>query len=521
MKNKPVILVIMDGFGITAMDSGNSVLHAKTPNFDKIISNYPTALLSASGQEVGLEFGEIGNSEVGHLNIGTGRVIMQDLPRINLSIEDKSFFANKELIDACCHVNKNKSRLHLVGLTSDGGVHSHLDHLLALIDFAKNQKIKNVYIHMITDGRDTSPKVAKNYIKKINDKISKCGVGKIATICGRFYAMDRDNHWEDRTKLAYDLWTNGIGENIDNAESAIDASYKAGENDENIKPKMIEKEGTVKDKDALIFYNYRIDRTRQITESLIDPNFKNFKRNNYLKNMMFVMFTNYGFEPTRMVKIAFFARNIELPLGEIISKSKLSQFHIAETEKYAHVTYFFNGGKEKPYASEERILVPSPRIESYDKKPEMSAKEVTKKLLTFYNNKKPDFIVVNFANPDMVGHTGNYNATVKAVETVDSCIGEIIKIAEKGEANAIITADHGNCEQMINPETSEEYKEHTTNAVPFTIISDKKQDTGFSKEALGGLQPVAVLADIAPTVIDFLEIKKPNKMNGQSLRNII
>jgi 2,3-bisphosphoglycerate-independent phosphoglycerate mutase len=517
---QPVLLIIMDGFGLSPITEGNAVYQAKTPCFDNLIRNYPTALLHASGQEVGLSFGEMGNSEVGHLNLGTGRVVIQDLPRINQSIKSGVFFENAELIEACEYANKNSSTLHLIGLASNGGVHSHIDHLLSLIELAGRQKVKKVAIHMITDGRDTSPKVAKSFVKKIEEKIKSSGTGTIATVIGRYYAMDRDKHWEDRTKLAYELFTEGKGEKFSSASEAIDNGYQKNESDETLSPKIIESDYIIKEKDAVISYNYRIDRIKQISDVFIDPTFKEYPRGKYINNLLFVSFTNYGFEPTNFVKIAFLSTKLSNPLSEMLAQNNCNNLHIAETEKYAHVTYFFNGGEEKPFKFENRILVPSPRVKSYNEKPEMSAKTVTSKFLSYFKSKKPLFTVLNFANPDMVGHTGDMKATVKAVEVVDSCVGEIIK-SIGSVAKIIVTADHGNAEQMINPETGGIDKEHTTNPVPFIIYSDKKIQSELDKMTLSAIQPVAVLADVAPTILSFLNIKPPKEMNGQNLRDAI
>ena len=515
-----VILIIMDGLGISPITEGNAVYKSKTPCLDNLLKNYPSTLLKASGQEVGLEFGEMGNSEVGHLNIGTGRVIMQDLQRINQSIKDNTFYQNIELKNALKNVKKNQSSLHLLGLVSTGGVHSHLDHLLALLDLAKQEGLKNVYLHLITDGRDSPPKKALDYIGKVEDKIKQLGVGKIASLIGRYFAMDRDKHWQDRTQVAYNLLALGKGETFKDTKSAVEAGYKATESDENLSAKLINEDGLLKDKDTLIFFNFRSDRSKQLSHSLIDPDFNDFKRQKVIKNLYFLSFTNYGFEPTANIKTAFFNQKITFPLAEILANNKLSQLHIAETEKYAHVTYFFNGGLENPFSNEDRILIPSPRVTSYDKTPEMSAKEITKRFISSFKAKKPAFSVINFANPDMVGHTGNLVATIKAVEFVDSCLAQIIEDVSD-QSNIIITADHGNCEQMINPETKEIDKEHTTNPVPFILVSDKKSNSNKDKISLSTVPPTGVLADVSPTILDLLEIKKPAQMTGQSLKDII
>lgn len=520
---KPVILIILDGFGLSTISEGNAVLMAKTPCFDDLIKNYPTTSLKASGQEVGLEFGEMGNSEVGHLNLGTGRIIMQDLPRIDQTIENGLFFKNKEMLECSEIVKKNNSTLHLFGLVSRGGVHSHLNHLLALLDLAKQQNVKNVFIHIITDGRDTPPKQIQADLQILEKKIKEISLGKIVTICGRFYAMDRDKHWDDRTKLSYDLVTQGKGEKYNSVEEAINKIYSQKLSDENFTPSVIGDYNGIKDRDAMVFFNFRSDRAKQITQCLIDPVFDKFKRDKVIKDLFFVSFTNYGFEPTSKVKIAFFSNEIKNSLAETISANGSSQLHIAETEKYAHVTYFFNGGKESPFAKEERILVPSPRINSYDQKPEMSAKEICNKFLSFFESKKPSFTVINFANPDMVGHTGNLKATIKAIEIVDACLKEIISKLSGSDCQIIITADHGNAEQMIDPETKQIDKEHSTNPVPFIIIDNELLGKGkkLDKTTLASLPPAAVLSDVTTTVIDLLNVNKPGGMSGESLKNII
>lgn len=532
--NENVILIILDGWGLSPVEEGNAILKAKTPVFDNLVANFPHTALYASGNEVGLESGEMGNSEVCHLNIGTGRVSQQDLPRINKSISDGSFFENEQLHEAYNWVNKNNSTLHLIGLVSDGGIHSHIDHLFALLELAKKQRVKNVAIHIITDGRDTPQKSAEGFLKKLNEQIAKVGIGKIATVSGRFYGMDRDNNW-DRIEAAYNAMVLGIGEKSDSAENAIKNAYYRKETDENITPTLIDDKLIINNNDAVIFYNYRADRAKQLSSAIFDPVFKNIKRRKVVKNLFFVSFTNFGHEPSPLVKIAFFAQKIENQLAKIISGNNLSQLHVAETEKYAHVTYFFNGGEEKEFAREKRILVPSPKVKTYDQEPQMSASQITDKFLTYYKKSLPDFTVINYANPDMVGHTGNFQAAVKACEVVDQCLGRIVSTISDKVSSIIITADHGNAEQMINPQTRDIDKEHTTNPVPLILISncrmaeaDKFQisnlkNTGSLKEKIvfAATQPVGVLADIAPTIIDFLDLNKPDQMTGQSLKDVI
>lgn len=524
--NKNVLLIILDGFGLSAIEEGNAVIKAKTPVFDSLVANFSHTALHASGTEVGLENGEMGNSEVGHLNLGTGRISEQDLPRINISIKDGSFFRNEELLKAYQWVKKNNSKLHLLGLASNGGIHSHIDHLDALIKLAKQQGIKQVVIHMITDGRDSPAKSAQSFLKNINESIEKNGVGKIATVIGRFYAMDRDKRW-DRVEAAYNALVLGEGETADNPESAIQSAYDRGETDENIKPTVIDKNLYISDNDAVIFYNFRQDRAKQISSALFDPEFKYINRKKKPKNMLFVSFTNYGHEPSPLVKIAFFETETKNQLAKVISDAGISQLHIAETEKYAHVTHFFNGGVEKEFKGEERILVSSPKVTTYDQTPEMSARELTDKFISHYNKKSPKFSVLNFANPDMVGHTGNLKATIKAIETVDQCLNKIIINIFKKISYIIVTADHGNAEQMINPTTKEPDKEHTTNPIPFILIDcakrgiEKKIMSTDEKITFAATHPTGVLADIAPTIIDLLELNQPHEMTGQSLKDII
>ena len=529
MSNKSkVVLIILDGFGASAVEEGNAVLKANTPFLDYCWGNFSKTLLRASGEEVGLTWGEMGNSEVGHLNIGTGRISMQDLPRINKGIEDGSFFKMPYLLDACEHAKKHNSTLHLVGLLSNGGVHSSIEHLLALLDLAHEQKVNKVSLHLFTDGRDMAKQSAEKLIKELKDKIVKLNLGTITSMIGRFYAMDRDNNW-DRIQKAYDLMTVGKGEKYNDASEALSSKYKAGEDDEKLSPILLDEKLLVSDNDAMICFNFRADRTRQIAETFISPNFNKFKRGKWAKNLRFISFVSYGNEQTPLVDVAYVAENIEGQLAEIIAKSSLSQCHIAETEKYAHVTYFFNGGIEKPYMQEKRIIVPSPKIPSYDMKPEMSAQEVTSEFIKHFKQNKPDFSVINFANPDMVGHTGNMAATVKAIEFVDKCCKQIVQETFDGETSYIITADHGNADQMINLETKEIDKQHTTNPVPMVIIkADNTIDDTLSnkisyeeKIAFFAMEPAGVLADIAPTVLDLIGLTQSEQMTGIDIKDSI
>lgn len=529
MSNKSkVVLIILDGFGASAVEEGNAVLQAKTPFLDYCWGNFPKTLLRASGEEVGLTWGEMGNSEVGHLNIGTGRISMQDLPRINKGIEDGSFFKMPYLLDACEHAKKHDSTLHLVGLLSNGGVHSSVEHLLALIDLAHEQQVKKLALHLFTDGRDMAPQSAGKLFKEVNDKIAKVNTGKIATIIGRFYAMDRDNNW-DRIQKAYDLMTLGKGEIYSEVDLALTARYKAGEDDEKLSPIVLDNTLLVSDNDAMICFNFRADRARQIAETFISPDFNKFKREKWAKNLRFISFVSYGNEQTPLVDVAYVAENIEGQLAQIIADSRLHQFHIAETEKYAHVTYFFNGGVEQPYDNEKRIIIPSPKVSSYDLKPHMSAEPLTGEFIKYFKQAKPDFSVINFANPDMVGHTGNLSATIKAIEFVDGCCKKIIEETDDGETSYIITADHGNADQMINPETKDVDKQHTTNPVPMVVIEagtqiDKTMAGQISYEekiAYFAAEPAGVLADIAPTILNLISIGQSRQMTGMNLKDSI
>lgn len=506
MNRKPVMLMILDGFGINPNEKGNAVAIANTPNIDKLKKTWPTTIIHTSGLDVGLPEGQMGNSEVGHTNIGAGRIVYQDLTRITKSIEDGDFFSIKEFADAIDNCKKNNSNLHIMGLLSDGGVHSHIRHLIALLEFAKRKDFENVYVHCFMDGRDTPPTSGEGYIAKLEEKMKEKGVGKIATIEGRFYAMDRDKRW-NRVKEAYDAMVNGVGEEATSAVGAIEASYQKEVFDEFVKPTVIRNGdspvATIKDNDSVIFFNFRPDRAREITRTLVDKDFNEFETKKM--NLFFVCFTQYD-ETMPNVKIAFKPETLVNTFGEYISKKGLKQLRIAETEKYAHVTFFFNGGEEKEYEGEDRILVPSPKVETYDLKPEMSALEVTDKVVEAINSGKYDSIILNYANPDMVGHTGSLEAAVKAVETIDGCVGKVVEAIEKQNGVLIITADHGNAEQMIDYKTGEPQTAHTTNPVPLILV---------------GLEGVKLkegkLADLAPTMLDIMGLEKPQEMTGESL----
>lgn len=523
---KPVMLVILDGWGINQPYTGNAITQANTPVMDSLIAEYPSMTLRASGEAVGLPWGEEGNSEVGHLNLGLGRILYQDLPRINKAISDNSFYQNKALLKAIEHVKRNNSKLHLLGVVSNGCVHASIDHLHALLLLAKNQDLKEVYIHAILDGRDTSYNSGINFIKGVQRSISEYSVGSIATISGRFYAMDRNNNW-DRTQKAYMAITEGKGNKSDDPATAVEESYKKKIYDEEFVPTVICRDGKpialISDNDAVVFYNFRPDRARQLTKSFVLPNFEKFKRLKFLKNLFFACFTEY--EKGLPAEVVFPAEDINNTLGEVISMAGLKQLRISETEKYAHVTYFFNGGREKESEGEEHVLVPSPQVSSYDLKPEMSAPELTKKLLEAINSDKYDFILVNYPNADMVGHTGNINAAIRAVEALDGCVDKITKSVLSKDGVVLLVADHGNADVMFNMQTGQVDKEHTSNPVPFIIVGKQFAGRSFGwqnvvNSDLSLVQPQGILSDVAPTVLKIMGLKKPPEMTGRSLIQI-
>lgn len=494
-----LLLAILDGFGYRPEKEGNAIAHARTPNIDSFMKKYPLTLLEAGGTAVGLPPGQMGNSEVGHINIGAGRVVFQDSMRILKAIDDGSFFENDVLKKAIGEARNGA--LHLMGLIGPGGVHAMPQHLYALLEMAKREAVKNVHIHCFTDGRDTPPKSAAGHVRELEEKIQEIGAGEIASVTGRYYAMDRDNRW-DRTRITYDMLTEGKGRRAKSAKDAIKKAYEARETDEFIKPTLI-KDVRIKDGDVIIFFNFRPDRARQLTRAFVDKKFDGFPRKR--TEVSFVTMTRYmdGLD----VDIAFDKVPLTNTFGEVISKQGLNQLRIAETEKYAHVTFFFNGGREEPFKGEDRCLIPSPKVATYDLKPEMSAYELTDELVKRINSKKYDVVVVNYANLDMVGHTGVWEAAVRAAEAVDECIGKVIRSVEKMGGKAIITADHGNAEEMMEngiPKTA-----HTTNPVPFILIgAGEKEATKLRKGNLG---------DIAPTMLDLLGMEKPEEMTGKSL----
>ncbi len=500
---KPVVLAILDGFGETKKEEGNAVKAANTKTLDAIVREYPTAMLEASGAFVGLPQGQIGNSEVGHTNIGAGRIVYQNLARINNAIEDKTFFKNEAFLDVINNCKKNSSALHLLGLLSDGGVHSHLNHLYALLELAKKEGLDEVYIDVFTDGRDVSPNSAVSFIKQLVEKTKEIGVGKIATISGRYYAMDRDNRW-DRVKKAYDAIVNGVGKFEENPIKVVEDSYKEGVTDEFIVPCVCLKGVALKENDGIIFFNFRPDRARQITKALTFKDFDGFEREKGYFKVFFVCMTRYD-ETFRDVLIAYDAVELKNTFGEYISKKGLKQLRIAETEKYAHVTFFFNGGKEEKFLNEDRILIKSPAVATYDLKPEMSAFEVCREVVLKIESLEYDVIILNFANCDMVGHTGVFDACVKAVETVDRCVSDILKAVKKVGGVLIITADHGNAEEMIDSNGGV-LTSHTTNPVIFSVLFHDCK-----------LKEKGRLCDIAPTMLTILGLEKPQEMTGESL----
>lgn len=513
MKDKQYMLMILDGVGLNDDETGNAFKQAKTPNIDRLVARYPNAYLKTSGLSVGLPEGQMGNSEVGHTTIGSGRIVYQDLTLISEKIKSGEFFKNKVLLDTVEHVKRNDSKLHIFGLLSDGGVHSHTEHIYALLELAKREGIEEVYIHAFMDGRDTPPTSGIDYIRALENKCKELDIGRIATITGRFYAMDRDKRW-DRVEVAYNAMTIGEGKHFKTAERAVENSYECQEFDEFIKPIVIVDDedkpvGLVESKDAVVFANFRPDRAREISHAFTDYTFTDFiRKTGRLTNLRYVSMTEYD-ATLESVKVAYKKEEIKETLGEFLSKRGYTQLRIAETEKYAHVTFFFNGGEEKPVNGETRILVPSPKVTTYDLKPEMSAYEVTDKLIEAMDSKEHDVIVINYANGDMVGHTGNLEAAILAVEALDKCVGRVMdKLIELG-GEAIIIADHGNCEQMIDLNTGETVTSHTTFDVPLIVVSDR----------VSAIEPGA-LSDVAPTLIELMGLSKPKEMTGSSLVKI-
>ncbi len=509
MSKKPTVLMILDGYGLNENTTGNAVAEGNTPVMDKLMAECPFVKGNASGLAVGLPDGQMGNSEVGHLNMGAGRIVYQDLTKITKAIQDGGFFENKALLAACENVKANDSALHMYGLVSDGGVHSHLEHIFGLLELAKRQGLEKVYVHCFLDGRDTPPASGKEYVEQLEAKMKELGVGKVASVMGRYYAMDRDNRW-DRVEKAYNALVKGTGETTESAPAGIQVSYDAEVTDEFVLPTVVVEDGkpvaTIKDNDSIIFFNFRPDRAREITRTFCDDEFTGFDRGERI-HTTYVCFTEYDVTiPNKQV--AFVKEEITNTFGEFLAANGLKQARIAETEKYAHVTFFFNGGVEAPNEGEDRILVKSPKVATYDLKPEMSAYEVCDKLTGAIRSGEYDVIIINFANPDMVGHTGVEAAAIKAIEAVDECVGKAVEAIKEVDGQMFICADHGNAEQLIDEETGEPFTAHTTNPVPFILVN---ADPAYS------LREGGCLADIAPTLIELMGLEQPKEMTGKSL----
>lgn len=510
MSKKPTVLMILDGYGLNDRIDGNAIKQANIPVMDKIQAKYPFVKGYASGLDVGLPDGQMGNSEVGHLNMGAGRIVYQELTRITKAIKDGDFFENEEFLLAIDNCKQKNSDLHLYGLVSDGGVHSHMTHIFALLELAKKNGLENVYIHAFLDGRDTPPTSGQSFLVQLENKMKEIGVGKIATVSGRYYAMDRDKRW-DRVKLAYDALVLGKGDMAPSVEFCMTSSYEKNINDEFVIPTIILNNGkptaTIKANDSIIFFNFRPDRARELTRAFCDEEFDGFERANGYFPVKYVCFTEYDITIGNK-SVAYKPQSLSNTLGEYISSLGLKQARIAETEKYAHVTFFFNGGVEKENEGEDRILVSSPKVATYDLQPEMSAIEVTDKFVEAIESGKYDLIITNYANPDMVGHTGVMEAAIKAIETVDKCVGRVLEALLKVDGQMFICADHGNSDQLIDYETEQPFTAHTTNPVPFILVNYKDGVT---------LNEGGKLADIAPTLLEMMEISQPAEMTGKSL----
>lgn len=502
----PVALIILDGWGIREMSEGNAVVQAHTPNYDQWLRTRERAVLDASGEAVGLPAGQMGNSEVGHLNLGAGRVVYQDITRIDVSIRNGSFFANEVLAETAAQLQRTGGKLHLIGLLGDGGVHSHQRHMFALLKWAKAQAI-NPIVHVITDGRDTPPHSSLGFAEELEQAMTQEGVGVIASVSGRYYAMDRDNRWP-RVELAYRAIAEHIApQSFATLREAIIAAHAAGVTDEFVVPAVLNvvQDVTIGEGDVVLFYNFRADRMRQIVKTFLLADFDGFARQP-IPYLTLLSMTNYSAEFAG-VNVIFPEQEITKPLAEVVSEAGLKQLHAAETEKYPHVTYFFNGGGETPFPNEARIMAPSPKVATYDLQPEMSAYELTEKVLAYMEAERPEFILVNYANPDMVGHTGVLSAAIKAVETVDACAGRLVAAVLAQGGVALVTADHGNCERMVELVTGQPHTYHTTNPVSFFIISE-----GYILP-----RPRGALCDVAPTVLELLGVPQPLEMTGESL----
>ena len=509
MSKKPTVLMILDGYGLNEKTEGNAVAQAKTPVMDKLMAEYPFVKGYASGLSVGLPDGQMGNSEVGHLNMGAGRIVYQELTRITKEIQDGDFFKNEALLAAMNNAKENDSSIHFMGLLSDGGVHSHITHLYGLLEMAKREGLSKVYVHCFLDGRDTPPASGKGYIEQLEAKMKEIGVGQIGVVSGRYYAMDRDNRW-DRVEMAYKALTKGEGVKGTDAAAAVQASYDDGKTDEFVLPTVIEKDGkpvtVISEKDSIVFFNFRPDRAREITRAFCDDEFRGFDRGSRLP-LTYVCFTDYD-DTIQNKLVAFHKVQLHNTFGEWLANNHMTQARIAETEKYAHVTFFFNGGIEEPNEGEDRILVKSPKVATYDLQPEMSAPQVCEKLVEAIKSDKYDVIIINFANPDMVGHTGVMEAAVKAVEAVDTCVGKAVDAIKEVDGQMFICADHGNAEQLEDYNTGEPFTAHTTNPVPFILVN---ADPKYA------LRENGCLADIIPTMIQLMGKEQPAEMTGTSL----
>lgn len=523
MAYKPVVLIVVDGFGVAPPSDGNAVNQAKMPVFHRLVESYPAMTLQASGSAVGLAWGEMGNSEVGHLTIGAGKVFYQSLPRINLAIESGEFASNTAFQKTIEHAEKNNGALHLIGLVSPGGIHSSTEHLYALLEMCKKADLDRVYVHAFLDGRDTQYRSGLGFIDELESKMQAMGVGELASLAGRFYAMDRDNRWE-RTQKTYEAIAAGRGEMSESAHAAIEASYAKGVYDEQFVPTVMTKQGRpvglLTPGDGVIFFNFRPDRMRQMVKAFCLPTFTKFERKTYLTRMFYSTMTEY--EKDLPVEVAFPPNVIDQCLARVVSEAGLRQLHIAETEKYAHITFFLNGMREEPFPGEERVIIPSPRVSSYDQAPEMSIFQISDHVVKEIANASYDLIAINFANPDMVGHTGDEAATVKACEAVDKALGQIVEAALAVGGAVVLTADHGNAEEVKNLVTGEMDKEHSTNPVPCLVVAKdlegmKAPDGDIMAGDLSYTPPVGMLADVAPTVCKLLGIKPAPEMTGQSL----
>lgn len=505
---KPIVLMILDGYGYREEEYGNAIKAANTPVMDKLLKEYPHTLLGASGEDVGLPDGQMGNSEVGHTNIGAGRIVYQELTRITKAAKEGRFLENPELLKAMNNAKENDKALHFMGLLSQGGVHSHIDHLIALLEMAKEKGLTKVYVHCFMDGRDVPPTSGVDSIKSLQKEMERLGVGEIATISGRYYAMDRDNRWE-RVEKAYDAIVRGKGVKNSDAVAVMENSYAQDVTDEFIVPTVVSETGQVQHEDSVIFFNFRPDRARELTRTLVDPEFEGFQRSDEEANLdlTYVCMTQYDATMPN-VSVAFKPEELTNTFGEILAREGLTQLRIAETEKYPHVTFFFNGGLEKPYENEDRALIASPKVATYDLQPEMSAPQVTKEMLERLDSGKYDVVILNFANCDMVGHTGVFDAAVKAVETVDECMGKVVDKVLAMEGILLITADHGNADQLYEEDGSP-FTAHTTNPVPFVLV-------GYGDVELVPHHK-GILADLSPTMLSILGIEQPAEMTGESL----